>query len=171
MAKHLSVNFGGKHSQKSTSTSLPQLTLFKQNVKSMRQRNAPFRRAKKSGNPLHFAKFKLARNKVVSDMHCAKAEYFRRLNPSNSDQFWKSLKYLNKQSSFVPTLNILNIALIQKKPTYWIPILMNALITLFLQYPHYHLMMKVYTHAPPDILCTAKEVQHMLQKLDTAWKG
>ena len=45
---------------------------------------------------------------------------------------------------------------------------MNALITLFLRYPHYHLMMKVCTHAPPpDILCTAEEVQHMLQKLDT----
>ena len=148
MAKHLSVNYGGKHSQKSTSTSSPQLTLFKLNVvKSMRQQNTLFRRATKSGNPLHFAKFKLARNKVVSDMRFA--EYFKRLNPSNSDQFWKSLKYLNKQSSFVPTLNILNIALIQKKPAYWIPILMNALITLFLQYPHYHLMMKVYTHTPP----------------------
>ena len=71
----------------------------------MRRRNTLYRRAKTSGNPLHFAKFKHARNKVVSDMRCAKAEYFRRLNPSNSQQFLKSLKYLNKQSSSVPTLN------------------------------------------------------------------
>ena len=52
-------------------------------------------------------------------MRCAKAEYFRRLNPSNSKQFWKSLKYLNKQSSSVPTLNHNgSIALIQKKQAY-----------------------------------------------------
>ena len=57
---------------------------------------------KKSGNPLHLAQFKLARNKVVSDMRCARAEYFRRLNPSNSKKVWKSLKY---QSPSVPTLN------------------------------------------------------------------
>ena len=32
--------------------------------------------AERSCDPLYFAKFKYARHKVVSDMQCAKAEYF-----------------------------------------------------------------------------------------------
>ena len=135
----------------------------------MRRRNTLFRRAKKSGNPLHFAKFKHARNKVVSDMHCAKAEYFRKLNPSNSKQFWKSLKYLNKQSSSIPTLN-------HNGSEYCTdPEKANVLNSYFNKCFNHTVPPisplpsndeAVYT-CPPDILCTVEEVQHMLQKLDT----
>ena len=92
-----------KHAPKSTSTSSPQLTRLNKNLlKSMQCRDTLYRRAKKSGNPLHFAKFKHARNKVVSDMWCAKAEYFRRLTLQTVSSFGS---LLNKQSSSVPTLN------------------------------------------------------------------
>ena len=66
----------------------------------------------------------------------------QKMNPSNSKYFWKSLKHLN-----IVILCTNPIALIQKKPTYWIPTLINTLIKLFHWYFHYHLMMEVCTHA------------------------
>ena len=102
-------------------------------------------------------------------MHCAKAEYFRRLNPSNSKQFWKSLKYLNKQSSSVPTLNH------NGSEHCTDPEKANILNSYFNECFNHTVPPisplpsndeTVYT-CHPDILCTVEEVQHMLQKLDT----
>ena len=99
-------------------------------------------------------------------MRCAKAEYFRRLNPSNSKQFWKSLKYLNKQSSFVPTLNH------NSSEHCTDPEKANILNSYFNECFNHTVPPisplpsndeSMYT-CPPD---TVEEVQHMLQKLDT----
>ena len=35
----------------------------------------------------------------------AKSSYFKNLNPRNKKQFWKAVKYLNKQQSSIPTLH------------------------------------------------------------------
>ncbi len=57
----------------------------------------------------------LARNqctkchKVVRELRSAKLAYFRKLNPSNTKQFWKAVKYLNKGSSSVPVLTHNNV--------------------------------------------------------------
>ena len=101
-------------------------------------------------------------------MCCAKAEYFRKLNPSNSKQFWKSLKYLNKQSSSIPTLN-------HNGSEYCAdPEEANVLNSYFNKcfdltvppiFPLTSNDEAVYT-CSPDILCTVEEVQHMLQKLE-----
>ena len=45
----------------------------------------------------------------------------------------------------------------EKKPMYWILTLMNALITLFLQYPHYRLMMKLCTYVPPTFFALLRK--------------
>ena len=37
-------------------------------------------------------------------LHRAKANYFRKLNPRDSKQFWKAVKYLKKQQCTIPTL-------------------------------------------------------------------
>ena len=71
----------------------------------IRKRNAAFQAARKSGKPEHHSKFKKLRNKVVRLMRSAKSSYFQGLNPKDKKQFWKTIKYLNKQQSTIPTLN------------------------------------------------------------------
>ncbi len=72
-------------------------------IQSMRRRNNLFRRSRYTSDDER--KYKRARNKVVSLMRSAKKEYFRKLNPHNSKQFWKSIKVLNKHNSSIPTLS------------------------------------------------------------------
>ena len=43
------------------------------------------------------------RNKVTSALLSAKQSYFQRLNPKKSKEFWRAMKYLNKQQSTIPT--------------------------------------------------------------------
>ena len=66
--------------------------LNKSMIQSMRRRNALFRKAKRSNNPMHLSQYKHARNKIVSQLWCAKKQFFRNLNPSNTKDFWKSVK-------------------------------------------------------------------------------
>jgi hypothetical protein len=44
------------------------------------------------------------RNKVTSELRAAKRSYFQKLNPKNPKEFWKSIKFLNKKQSSIPTL-------------------------------------------------------------------
>ena len=75
------------------------LPWLNKNIKSaMRKRNTLF---KKTG---YSAKFRSARNGVISLLRRAKANYFKNLNPRDSKKFWKAVKYLNKQQSTIPTL-------------------------------------------------------------------
>ena len=97
-------------------------------------------------------------------MRCAKAEYLRRLNPSNSKQFWKSLKYLNKQSSSVPTLN-------HNGSEYCTdPEKANILNSYFNECFNHTVPSisplpsndETVYKCPPDILCTVEEVHYRL---------
>jgi len=69
-------------------------------IQSIRRRNNLFKRAKNS--PKDIGSYKRARNRVISQLRNAKRDYFRKLNPSNPKQFWKSVKILNKQNSSIP---------------------------------------------------------------------
>ena len=79
--------------------------LTKNITRHIRKRNAAFQAATKSGKPEHHAKYKKLRNKVVKLMRSAKSSYFQTLNPKDNKQFWKAVKYLNKQQSTIPTLH------------------------------------------------------------------
>jgi len=72
-------------------------------IQSIRRRNNLFKRAKNS--PKDKGRYKRARNRVISQLRNAKRDYFRKLNPSNPKQFWKSVKILNKQNSSIPVLS------------------------------------------------------------------
>ncbi len=50
-------------------------------------------------------KYKRARNKVISQLRKAKAEFFRGLNPRDPMKFWMAVKYLNKHQSSIPSLS------------------------------------------------------------------
>ena len=71
----------------------------------IRMRNAAFQVARKSAKPAQYSKFRRLCNKVVKMIRNAKLSYFKNLNPRNKKQFWKAVKYLNKQQSTIPTLH------------------------------------------------------------------
>ena len=75
------------------------LPWLNKNIRSaMGKRNTLF---KKTG---YSAKFRSARNRVISLIRRAKTSYFKNLNPRDSKKFWKAVKFLNKQQSTIPTL-------------------------------------------------------------------
>ena len=78
---------------------LPWLT--KKPINMIKRRNLLYKRAKLTGN---FSKYRAMRNKVASELRSAKRSYFQRLNPKKSKDFWRAIKYLNKQRSTIPTL-------------------------------------------------------------------
>jgi len=86
---------------------LPWLT--KNISSSIRKRNYLFKRAKRSGRPDQFYKYKKMRNRVTSMLRNGKKLFFQNLNPHNNKQFWKATKYLRKQTSSIPTLSHNNV--------------------------------------------------------------
>jgi len=48
--------------------------------------------------------YKDERNKIVWELGRAKRRYFRKLNPSNPKQFWKTVKLMNKTNTSIPVL-------------------------------------------------------------------
>ena len=78
--------------------------LNKSLVQSMCRRNCLFKRAKWSGSSLHHSQYKHARNKVISQLRQAKKRYFRRLNPNDAKQFWKTVKVLSNNDTSVGAL-------------------------------------------------------------------
>ena len=71
-------------------------------VQSIRKRNCLFKRAKRS--KLHHSQYKCARNRVTSQLRQAKKEYFCNLNTSDTKQFWKTVKVLNKKDTTIGAL-------------------------------------------------------------------
>ncbi len=135
----------------------------------MRRRNALFKRAKRSGFQQDYARFCQARNKVVSELRSAKHAYFRKLNPSNTKQFWKTVKYLNKGSSSVPVLTHNNVTHDSDEAK------ANVLNSFFSSCfnnsgpPLHPLDSNLFeSYHTPDILCTEEEVLYILQSLNTA---
>ena len=79
--------------------------LTKNIIRHIRMRNAAFQAARGSAKPAQYSKFKKLCNKVLKMIRNAKSSYFKNLNPRNKKQFWKAVKYLNKQQSTIPTLH------------------------------------------------------------------
>ena len=73
-------------------------------VKLIRDRNICYQRAKRSSDPSQLALYKTLRNKVVDMLRSAKRDFFNSLLPSNSKQFWKVVKLVNKQHTQIPSL-------------------------------------------------------------------
>ena len=73
-------------------------------VQSMRRRNNLFKRAKRVSCPSLKTQYKRARNKLTAQLRHAKSEFFANLDPSNTKQFWKTVKTLSKKDASVSTL-------------------------------------------------------------------
>ena len=73
----------------------------------MQKRNSLFRRARSSGSTELWRKYKRMRNKVTSILKNSKQSFFaRNINSGNKKQFWKTMKYLRKEQSTIPTLQL-----------------------------------------------------------------
>ncbi len=73
-------------------------------TRAMRKRNHLFRRVRNSGSSSIFNRYKEVRNKVVQELRGFKRKYFRKLNPSNPMQFWKTVKLMSKSYTSIPVL-------------------------------------------------------------------
>ena len=134
-------------------------------VQSIRRRNNLFKKAKNSQDDE--AKYRRARNKVVTLMRLAKKAYFRKLNPHQTKQFWKSVKVLNRKSSSIPSLHhgpsLLSTN--QEKA--------DTLNSFFSQCYNYSVPPLLpadrgpVNSCPEDLLCTIEEVTELLKSLDT----
>ena len=78
---------------------LPWLT--KRLISSIRKRNRLYKQGKLSGD---LSKYRLQRNMVTSELRIARQNFFRKINPKRPKEFWRAVKYLNKQQSSIPTL-------------------------------------------------------------------
>ena len=82
---------------------LPWLT--KRLISSIRKRNRLYKQGKLSGD---LSKYRLQRNMVTSELRIARLlpsqNFFRKINLKRPKEFWRAVKYLNKQQSSIPTL-------------------------------------------------------------------
>ena len=91
------------HSVLKPRKNLPWLT--KEIIQAMRKRNYLFCAAHKLGSDAMLSKYKAERNKVVSLLRASKTVcIFQKLGSSNSKEFWKAVKLVNKQSTSIPAL-------------------------------------------------------------------
>ena len=72
--------------------------------KAMKMRNSLFKAYKSTGNHLKFLKYKLCRNRIVTELRKAKLNFFKKIQTSDSKTFWKLIKVLTRRTSSIPTL-------------------------------------------------------------------
>ena len=137
-------------------------------VQLMRKRSQLFRQAKRSRRKVDLDKYWKLRNRVLSQLRAAKANYFKRINPHDANQFWKAVKYLSKVKSSIPVLTMDDITAhsdIKKA---------NMISEYFTTCFNSPLDLGTSLHfdnwcAPiEEFLCTTEEVFHLLASLDTS---
>ena len=75
-------------------------------LRAMCKRNHLFRRARNTNHPTHWQHYRAHRNKTVSMLRQSKQAFFaNNLSISNKKLFWKTMKYLRKGQSTIPTLS------------------------------------------------------------------
>ena len=70
----------------------------------IRKRNSAYRKGKETGCPSIWKKYLSLRNQVVSMLRQSKRDHLKRMSSQGSKQFWKTVKFLKKTSSQIPTL-------------------------------------------------------------------
>ena len=131
-----------------------------------------FQAARRSAKPAQYSKFRRLRNKVVKMIRNAKSSYFKNLNPIETcrKQFWKAVKYLNKQQSTIPTLHHHGTAAESDSEK---ASLLNECFSAcfnrdtpplsFVNDDHHTVH---FSPCPDELLCTAEEVIFLIMSLD-----
>ena len=139
--------------------------LNKSLVQSMRRRNCFFKKAKRSKSSLHLSQYKRARNRVTSQLRKAKKEYFYNLNTSDTKQFWKTFKVLNKHHASIGTLAHGDTTChsdVDKANEFFCSCFNSSCPPISTSTP------TGTSDCPPDFLCTEDEVCELLKSLDVS---
>ena len=72
--------------------------------KAMKMRNSLLKAYKSTGNQSKFLKYKLYRNRIITELRKAKSNYFKKIQTSDPKTFWRLIKVLTRKKSFFPTL-------------------------------------------------------------------
>ena len=140
-------------------------------VKLIRDRNICYQRAKRSSDPSQLALYKTLRNKVVDMLRSAKRDFFNSLLPSNSKQFWKVVKLVNKQHTQIPSLYFEQSEATTHREK---ADMLNSFFSKCWNYSiaPLHNQAKIYfdcsSICPDYLLCTVEEVIHLIKGLDTS---
>ena len=145
--------------------------LSKNLLRAMRKRNHLYKRAKRSGAPVHMRKYRALRNKVVTMLHTDKKLFFNNLNATNNKQFWKTMKYLRKEQSSVPVLSHAGCTANNDKDK--TSMLNNFFSQCFnKELPpltsHDCLGFTTPDECPERVLCSEEEVAQLLQSIDVS---
>ena len=140
--------------------------LSKNLLRAMRKRNRLYKRAKRSGAPVH-----MTRNKVVMMLRTDKKLFFNNLNAANNKQFWKTMKYLRKEQSSVPVLSHAGCTANNDKDK--ASMLNNFFSQCFnKELPpltsHDCLGFTTPDECPESVLCSEEEVAQLLQSIDVS---
>ena len=135
----------------------------------MRRRYCLFQKAKRSYNPAHKTQYKHVRNRITSQLHHAKQNYFRNLNPSDTKQFWKTIKVLNKQNVHCGNLTHNGIPCPSDldKAESLNDFFTGCFNTSYQPIPNIPTRDTGSTECSPELLCTEDEGYGMLNSLDT----
>ena len=138
----------------------------------IKERNFHFLKAKKSNDPIHFALYKSLRNQIVGLLRVAKKDFFNSLAlPTNSKQFWKTIKMINKEQSQIPSLSYDNLEAVTPKEK---ADMLNSFFSLCWNYSVAPLQNHAESYcdfsiACPDcLLCSIEEVLSLIRGLDVS---
>lgn len=140
-------------------------------VSLIKERNFHFLKAKRFNDPTHFALYKSLRNQIVGILRVAKKEFFNSLAPSNSKQFWKTIKMINKEQSQIPSLSYNNLEAVTPKEK---ADMLNSFFSMCWNYSVAPLhdnaeSSRDFSTACPDcLLCTIDEVLSLIRGLDVS---
>ena len=131
----------------------------------IRIKNSLFKKAKSTGN---CRKYKIHRNRTLTELHAAKRASFCKLNPRDSKSFCKAVKFLSKKVQSIPTLvqgeTTLQQALTMRRPT-----LLNSFFhsCFDISHPPIEICSLQDFECSEEHLCTEEEVFDLLASLDT----
>ena len=137
----------------------------------IKERNFHFLKAKKSNDPIHFALYKSLRNQIVGLLRVAKKDFFNSLAPTNSKQFWKTIKMINKEQSQIPSLSYDNLEAVTPKEK---ADMLNSFFSLCWNYSvaplqnHAESYCDFSTACPDCLLCSIEEVLSLIRGLDVS---
>ena len=142
-------------------------------VNGMRRRNVLLKRAKQLTTSASWQKYKVERNKLVSDLCRAKKSHMEKVTSlsSNAKKFWSAVKKLSSSSPSVPTLSLNgSVAVSENEKATMLNQFFSSCFNRSdppLDSSDTDWLQMDSDECPPDLLCSTEEIMELLQTLDT----
>ena len=137
------------------------------------KKNNTYRKARTTGRPSLWSNYRSLRNEVVQLLRQSKKHHLQRVSTLGSKHFWKTIKYLRKSSSQVPTLKqgSTEVTSNAEKASLLNDVFssnFNDTIPPLSEIDCRNFIADSLSPPPDDILCTEQEVFSLLNALDTS---